>query len=59
VVGRHELRAEDMRKNGMIGILAVVVITLVVAFMMRGPSQLNSAVPVSNTPPAVAPPAKK
>jgi hypothetical protein len=58
-VDGNELRAEDMRKNGMIRILAVVVITLVAAFMIRGPSQPNSAAPVSNTLPAVAPPAKK
>ncbi|CDZ50403.1 Hypothetical protein NGAL_HAMBI2427_36210 [Neorhizobium galegae bv. orientalis] len=48
-----------MGKNGMIGILAVIVIILLAAFLMRGPSQPNSAAPVSSTPPAVAPPATK
>jgi hypothetical protein len=48
-----------MGKNGMIGILAVIVIILLAAFLMRGPSQPNSPAPISNTPPAVAPPAQR
>jgi hypothetical protein len=34
-----------MRKNAMIGLLGVVVIILLAAFMMRGPSQPNSGAP--------------
>lgn len=45
-----------MRKNAIIGLLGLLVIILVAAFMMRGPSQPSLGLPVSNTPPAVAPP---
>jgi hypothetical protein len=51
-----ELKAISMRKNAIIGLLGLVVIILVAAFMMRGPSQPSSGLPASNTPPAVAPP---
>lgn len=45
-----------MRKNAIIGLLGLLVIILAAAFMMRGPSQPSLGLPVSNTPPAVAPP---
>ncbi len=47
-----------MTKNGMIGLLLIVVIVLVAAFLMRGPGQpsRSGVVAPADTPPPVTTP---